>query len=122
MKRTIVVLDLTTGESLNFETRKETAEFIGVSLPTLRGWLAAPFYLYQQFILTQTGNGKIEKSRRALAAIVKQRHEDHKKEVVERYHVQGVLYQDRVNGSNDPQPKGATAPVDASKFIVEPTK
>lgn len=95
----IAILDMTTGEAFNFKTRKETAQFIGVSLPTLRGWLKRPFYLHETFILTQIGNGKIERSRSALAAKIRADNERHKKAMVERYHVQGVLYKDRVNGN-----------------------
>ena len=62
----IVILDTAKGQAYNFKFRKEAAEFIGVSLPTLRGWLAEPFYLYKTLIITHTTNEKILKSNREL--------------------------------------------------------
>jgi len=62
----IVIIDTTQGEAYNFKTRKDAGRFIGVSLPTLRGWLTHPFFLYRTLIITSTGNGKIEKSKKAL--------------------------------------------------------
>jgi len=62
----IVIIDTEKGEAYNFKTRKDAGKFIGVSMPTLRGWLEHPFFLYRKFIITMTGNEKIEKSKKAL--------------------------------------------------------
>ncbi len=62
----IVILDTAKGESYNFRFRKEAAEFMGVSLPTLRGWLGHPFFLYKTLIITHTSNEKIRRSNHAL--------------------------------------------------------
>lgn len=62
----IVILDTTKGRAHNFGTRTAAAEFIGVSRPTLRGWLKSPFYLHKTLIITHTSNEKVQQSKRAL--------------------------------------------------------
>lgn len=62
----IVILDTTKGRAHNFKTRKDAGEFIGCSLPTLRGWLKKPFYLHRSLIITHTSNEKVQQSKRAL--------------------------------------------------------
>jgi len=62
----VVIIDTAKGQSYNFTTRKDAGEFIGVSLPTLRSWLAKPFYLYKTLIITNTTHEKVKKSNRAL--------------------------------------------------------
>lgn len=62
----IVILDVAKGQAYNFKYRKDAAEFIGVSLPTLRTWLAEPFYLHKTSIITITTDEKILKSNREL--------------------------------------------------------
>jgi hypothetical protein len=57
----IVILDTAKGEKHEFKFRKDAAEFISVSLPTLRTWLKEPFYLHKTLIITYT-NGKSKKS------------------------------------------------------------
>ena len=56
----IVILDTAKGEKHDFKFRNEAAQFIGVSLPTLRSWLKEPFYLHKTLIITYT-NGKAKK-------------------------------------------------------------
>lgn len=65
----VVILDTAKGQAHNFTTRTAAAEFIGVSRPTLRGWLKSPFYLYKTLIITHTSNEKIKESREALFKI-----------------------------------------------------
>lgn len=62
----IVILDTAKGKDYNFTTRKDAGEFIGVSRPTLRGWLKSPFYLHKSLIITHTSNEKVQRSKRAL--------------------------------------------------------
>lgn len=62
----IVILDTTKGEAHNFTTRADAAKFIGISRPTLRIYLANPFYLYKTLIITYTSNEKVQRSKRAL--------------------------------------------------------
>jgi len=62
----IIILDTADGQAYNFRTRKEASEFLGVSRPTLRGWLTNQFYLYRTLIITHTSNEKITKSNREL--------------------------------------------------------
>ena len=62
----IVIIDTGKGEAYNFKTRKDAGQFIGVSLPTLRGWLTEPFFLHKTLIITSTGNGKLEKGHTAI--------------------------------------------------------
>jgi len=62
----VIILDTAKGEAYNFKFRKEAAEFMGVSLPTLRSWLAEPFYLYKTLIITHTSDEKVTKSNREL--------------------------------------------------------
>jgi hypothetical protein len=103
----IVILDTAKGQSYNFKTRKEAGEFIGVSLPTLRGWLAAPFYLHESLIITHTSNEKIQTSRRAL---VKKQVRQIRQDEIDRVataHVQGVfphVGNVPINGSQSEEP------------------
>jgi len=97
----IVILDTASGEAYNFKFRKDSAEFIGVSVPTLRGWLQEPFFLYKTLIITEAGNGKIESSLRALQGIRLRMAAQRKKALVEKYHVQGSLYSDRNPGTDN---------------------
>jgi len=69
----IVILDTEKGRALNFRYRKEGALFLDVSQPTLRKWLKEPFYLHKTFIITSTGNGKIEESQKILEYALKYR-------------------------------------------------
>jgi predicted phage tail protein len=62
----IVLLNLYTGESLNFKTRNEAAEFLKVSLPTLRKWLDRPFYLHENYIITLTNHERAKKTKEKL--------------------------------------------------------
>ena len=105
----IVILDISNGDALNFKTRKMAAEFIGCSLPTLRTWLAKPFYLHQTFIITKTDNEKVQRSNRKLLKkhMAKIRQEEIDR--VNRLHIQGVLYPDRINGNSNPRSEQATA-------------
>jgi len=102
------------GEAYNFKTRKDAGRFIGVSLPTLRAWLTHPFFLYRTLIITDTGNGKLEKSKRALLAKVRQDYIEAERKRIEKVHVQGLLYQDRDARNNGSRPK-ETPKMDGSK-------
>ena len=62
----IVILDTANGQAYNFKTRVEASQFLGVSRPTLRTWLASPFYLYRTLIITHTSNEKVIRSNREL--------------------------------------------------------
>ena len=95
----IVIIDISIGQTFNFKTRKDAARFMRVSLPTLRGWLVKPFFLYKTLIITSTGNGKIEKSNRALLEQIKIEDLRRSKEIAGKAHVQGILYKDRNSGN-----------------------
>jgi hypothetical protein len=58
----IVILDTAKGEKHEFKFRKDAAEFISVSLPTLRTWLKEPFYLHKTLIITFANNGTQKKA------------------------------------------------------------
>lgn len=72
----VIILDVKQGEALNFKTRKESAAYLGITAPTLRKWLKEPFFLYRTFIITDIGNGKIERSREALDKVQAIRNRD----------------------------------------------
>ena len=58
----IVILDTAKGQKHEFKFRKDAAEFMGVSLPTLRTWLKEPYYLHKTLIITFTNNGTTKKT------------------------------------------------------------
>ena len=87
----IVILDTAKGQALNFKTRKEAAQFIGVSLPTLRSMLAEPFYLFKTLILTNTTHEKIKRGNRELVYKDMRQREVDKINVANKIHVQGVF-------------------------------
>lgn len=97
----IVILDTASGEAYNFKYRKDSAEFIGVSVPTLRGWLQNPFFLHKNLIITEAGNGKMESSLRALQNLRKRIETQRNREIIESIHVQGTLYSDRNPGTRN---------------------
>lgn len=65
----VIILDLNTGTTYNFKTKKAAGRFLGVSAPTLRGWLRHPFFLWRSLILTATDEEKVKKSLEALSTI-----------------------------------------------------
>ena len=77
----IIILDTTSGIAYNFTTRNAAAEFIGISRPTLRGWLKKPFFLSKSLIITHTSNEKVQSSKRAL---LKKKVAQFRKEEIER--------------------------------------
>ena len=101
----IVILDTTKGRSFNFGTRTAAAEFIGVSRPTLRGWLKNPFYLHKTLIITHTSNEKVQQSKRAL---LKKKVAQFQKDEIQR--VQPESGHVRINGSPSPEPSPVAAP------------
>ena len=101
----IVILDTTEGEAYNFGTRTAAAEFIGVSTPTLRGWLTKPFYLHKSLIITHTSNEKVQQSKRAL---LKKKVAQFRKEEIQR--VQPESGHVPINGSRSPEPSPVAAP------------
>ena len=96
----IVILDTSDGKEYNFTTKKAACEYLGISTPTLRGWVKDSFYLYKSLIITHTSNEKVQRSKRAL---VKKQVEQFRQDEIHRtkvVHVPG-LYSDvvPVNGS-----------------------
>jgi len=103
----VVILDTATGAALNFRTRKQAAEFIGVSLPTLRTMLSEPFFLYKSLIITITNHEKIKKGERELLYKVMRDKAEREIEMAKRFHIQGVfphIGDVPVNGSRPKQP------------------
>jgi hypothetical protein len=62
----VIILDTTEGKSYHFKTRKDAGNFAGVTQPTLRGWLAHPFFLYKSFIITESNHEKISETKKIL--------------------------------------------------------
>ncbi len=63
----VVIIDTRSGRAYNFRFRKDAALLLGVSLPTLRGWLKNPFFLYRTFIITEATKSKQRISEQYLA-------------------------------------------------------
>ena len=99
----IVILDTATGQSLNFKTRNEAAEFVGVSLPKLRSMLAEPFFLYKNLILTFTSNEKVQRSRYELAKKLVVQLRESQIKIANSIQVQGVF------------PEGGVVPLNGSR-------
>jgi hypothetical protein len=104
----IVIIDTTKGEAYNFKTRKDAGQFIGVSLPTLRNWLTNPFFLYRTLIITSTGNGKIEKSKAALAERIQKEYTEANTRLAKEAFVQGLDFNNRNIRTADPRPEEST--------------
>ena len=111
----VVILDTADGQAYNFKTRKQAGEFIGVSLPTLRGMLGEPFFLYHSLIITNTTNEKVQKSNRALLKKTIRRMGQAEIDRVNLANVQGSFPDNRVVPIKGSRPKKNTANVDKTK-------
>ena len=112
----IVIIDTTKGQALNFTTRKDAGEFIGVSRPTLRAWLTKPFYLYKTLIITHTSNEKVNQSKHAL---LKKKMAKFRKEEIENVRIPQIQGNEHKDGDFTINDSRSEEPTEVA-FIIKP--